>query len=159
MKLKLKQQVLDNYCDGYENVTLKAKSRCFNLYRADSISFNWNVGKFFWIWILKNFIKVQETKKKVVVECSRPPLRNVKLDIAENAKKFTKKRDARAKLLFWQSKPIGFSPFSLTSPSSLLKFPIDNPERTVCGRQEEPTFLISRFLWRMQGTFVIASFV
>ena len=39
------------------------------------------------------------------------------------AKKCTKKRDARAKLLFCQSKPIGFIPFSLPSPSSLLKLP------------------------------------
>ena len=34
-----------------------------------------------------------------------------------------KKRDARAKLLFCQSKPIAFLPFSLPSPSSLLKLP------------------------------------
>ena len=59
--------------------------------------------------------------------CSRPS-ENVKLDIAENVKKCTKKRDARAELLFCQSKPFAFSPFSLTSPSSLLKLPIDNPE-------------------------------
>ena len=39
------------------------------------------------------------------------------------AKKCTKKRDARAKLLFCQSKPIAFLPFSLTSPSSLLELP------------------------------------
>ena len=38
--------------------------------------------------------------------------------------KCTKKHDARAELLFCQSKPIGFNwPFSLTSPSSLLKLP------------------------------------
>ena len=36
-------------------------------------------------------------------------------------KKCTKKRDARAELLFCQSKPIAFLPFSLTTPSSLLK--------------------------------------
>ena len=65
--------------------------------------------------------------------CSRPS-QNVKLDIAENAKKCTKKRDARAELLFCQSKPFAFLPFSLTSPSSLLKLPIDNPEGgTVCN--------------------------
>ena len=39
------------------------------------------------------------------------------------AKKCTKKRDARAKLLFCQSKPIAFLPYFLTSPSSLLKLP------------------------------------
>ena len=41
------------------------------------------------------------------------------------AKKCTTKHDARAKLLFCQSKPIAFLPLSLTSPSSLLKLPID----------------------------------
>ena len=35
------------------------------------------------------------------------------------AEKCTKKREARAKLLFCQSKPIAFLPFSLPSPSSL----------------------------------------
>ena len=34
-----------------------------------------------------------------------------------------KKHDARAKLLFCQSKPITFLPFSLPSPPSLLKLP------------------------------------
>ena len=42
---------------------------------------------------------------------------------AVTVEKFTKKRDARAKLLFCQFQPIVFLPFSLTSPSSLLKFP------------------------------------
>ena len=37
-----------------------------------------------------------------------------------------KKRDARAKLLFSLSKPIACSPFSLPSPSSLLKLPISS---------------------------------
>ena len=36
------------------------------------------------------------------------------------------KRDARAKLLFWQYKPSAFLPFSLTSWSSLLKLPKDH---------------------------------
>ena len=39
------------------------------------------------------------------------------------AKKCTKKRDARAKLLFCLFNPIAFSPFSLPSPSPLLKLP------------------------------------
>ena len=40
------------------------------------------------------------------------------------AKKCTKKRDGRAELLVYQSKPIAFMPFSLTSPSSLLELSI-----------------------------------
>ena len=57
----------------------KRRLRCFKLYRAYSISFTQsNVGKFFWSWIPKDSIKVQEKKKKLVVLCSR--LRqNVKL--------------------------------------------------------------------------------
>ena len=41
------------------------------------------------------------------------------------AKKCTKKRDACAKLLFCESKPIAFLSCALTSPLSLLKLPID----------------------------------
>ena len=39
------------------------------------------------------------------------------------AKKCTKKRDARAKLLFCYYKPIAYLLFQLPSPSSLLKLP------------------------------------
>ena len=46
------------------------------------------------------------------------------------ARECTKKRDARAKLLFCQSKPIDFLPFSMPSPSSLLEFPITTRRRT-----------------------------
>ena len=42
------------------------------------------------------------------------------------AKECTKKRDARAELLFGQSKPSLVSPFSLTSPSSLLELNNNN---------------------------------
>ena len=50
-------------------------------------------------------VKVQETKKKVVVFCLRPP-QNVKLGISRRsrevtAKKCAKKRDARAKLFLF----------------------------------------------------------
>ena len=65
--------------DGYENVTWKVNLRCFKLYRAYSISFNSsNFGKFYYSWIVKDCIKVQEEKKKIVVFCSRPR-QNVKL--------------------------------------------------------------------------------
>ena len=46
------------------------------------------------------------------------------LSLTVTAKKCTKKRDAHAELLFCQSKSIAVLPFSLTSPSSLLKLPI-----------------------------------
>ena len=45
----------------------------FALYRAYFNLFNSsNDGKFFWSWIQKDDIEVQEKKKKVVVLCSRP---------------------------------------------------------------------------------------
>ena len=67
---------------------------------------------------------VQQKKNKVVL-CSHSP-QNVKLGIlccsrVVMAKKFTKKHDARAELLFCQSKLITFLPFSLMSPSLLAK--------------------------------------
>ena len=43
---------------------------------------------------------------------------------ATTAKKRTKKRDARAALLFCCYKPIAFFQFSLPSPASLLRLPI-----------------------------------
>ena len=61
--------------DGYENVSLKVKSRCFKNFIAliPPRSIRQMLAIFFWIWILKIFIKVQEKKTKVVVVCSRPP--------------------------------------------------------------------------------------
>ena len=59
--------------DGYENVTEKVNSQCFKQYHAYSISFSSsNVANIFWSWIIKDCIEVEETKKKVVVLCSRP---------------------------------------------------------------------------------------
>ena len=57
---------------------------------------------------------LNKTGNEALSRCSR----------ATTAKKCTKKRDARTKLLFCQSKPIAFFPLSLLSPSSLLKLPI-----------------------------------
>ena len=114
--------------DGYENVTGKVNSRWLNLYRVYFISFNSsNVGKCLWSWILKDCIKVQGKENKIVVLCSRPQ-QNVKSGVfhivvvqrRQTEKYHTKKRDARVKLLFCQTKPIGLLPFSMPSPSSLL---------------------------------------
>ena len=54
-------------------------SRYFKLYRAYSNLFNSsNAGKFFWSWILKDYTKVQEKKKKS--RCLRSsPRQNVRL--------------------------------------------------------------------------------
>ena len=118
-----------NDCDGYENVTYKVKSRCFKLYRAYSISFNLsNVGIFL---ELNSKILYRSSGKEKQSRClvfTSSTKREIKAfshrSRAVMARKCTKKRDARAKLLFCQSKPIVFLPFSLTSPSSLLKLPL-----------------------------------
>ena len=55
-------------------------------------------------------------------------LGNFRRSRAATGKKCTRKRDVRAKLLFCQCKPIAFLPFSLTSPSSLLKLLIISNE-------------------------------
>ena len=69
----------NNDGQGNENVTYKVNSRCWKLYCAYFTSFNSsNGGKFFCSWILKDCIKVQEKKKKVIVLRSRTP-QNVKL--------------------------------------------------------------------------------
>ena len=77
---------------------------------------------------IKEFIKVQEWKRKqdrclVFTSSIKREIRHfhVVARRAVTAKKCSKKRAARAKLLFCQSKPITILPFSLTSPSSLLK--------------------------------------
>ena len=55
------------------------KSRCFKLYSAYSISFNSsNAGNFLWSWIVKDCIKGQEKKKKVVVWYLRCKLSEIK---------------------------------------------------------------------------------
>ena len=59
--------------NGYENVTYKVNLHYFKIYYAYSNSFSSsNVGKPFWSWILKDSIKVQEKKKKVLM-CSHLP--------------------------------------------------------------------------------------
>ena len=96
-------------------------------------------------------MKIQEKKQKVVALFSRPS-KNVKLvrrSRALAAKKCTKKRDARAKLLFCQFKLIASLPFSLTSTSLLRKlpngqffFPVpSNSPRSLCDSLLGPVFL------------------
>ena len=66
-----------------------------------------------WSWNLKNCIKVQKKKKKVVVFCSpsstKREIRTFQVVVVQRRQRnVQKKRDARAKLLFCLSKPIAF---------------------------------------------------
>ena len=56
-----------------------------------------------------------------------------------------KKRDARAKLLFCRSLPIGFFPFSLPSPSSLLKL----PNMSLSGRFDQVSNACIALSWKL----------
>ena len=64
-----------------------------------------NAGDFSWTWIFKDFIRVQKEEGKLVVVC---PPSSIKRRIGSfyvvvvqwTSKKSTKKRDARAELLF-----------------------------------------------------------
>ena len=68
---------------------------------------------------METVLKFRKRKKSVNATAS-----------AVSANKFTKKRDARTKLLFCQSKPIAFL-FSLLPPSSLLRLPKNVREKTL----------------------------
>ena len=103
-------------------------SRCYEPYRAYSISFNSaNVSNFL-EWIPEEWIEVEEKKKKEkrkFLSCVHVVHKTwdwsfSRRSCAVTAKKCTKKRDAPAELFFGQSKPVAFLSFSLTSPCSLL---------------------------------------
>ena len=92
---------------------------------SHSISFNTsNVGNF---WILKDCIKVQQKKRKVVALCSpsstKREIRHLHVVVVQRRlRNVQKKRDARANFDVLPIQPIAFFlPFSLPSLSSLLK--------------------------------------
>ena len=71
----------DNDGDGYENVTWKAKWRCFKFYRAYFISFNSsNLGIFFPELSSKGWIEVHKKRRKSS-PCVHVLPQNVKLGI------------------------------------------------------------------------------
>ena len=73
-----------------------------------------NIGDLSWSWILKDFIQVQKEERKFVVvmfmfSIKRSIRRFHVVVVQWTSKKCTKKRDARAELLFWSLiKPIVF---------------------------------------------------
>ena len=108
-------------------------SRCFKLCRTYSISlYSSDVGEFFWSWILKDCIRVQEKKKRVVVLCSRPQFHIVVVQ--------RRQRNVQNSVIhvqsccFCQSNPLAFLPSSLPSLWSLLKLPTNVPLKTMKQR-------------------------
>ena len=83
---------------------MKSEFTFFSLYRdySNSLTLS-NANELFWSRISVNHIKVHKEKENFVIACLRPS-QNMKLAVkfsrAVMAKKCTKKRDVRAKLLF-----------------------------------------------------------
>ena len=103
--LQFSGSLSNNDGDSFENVTAKVTLRCFKLHRAYSISFNSsNVGNFFWSWY-----RSSEKESRVLTSMSFTKHKNRHFHVVV-VQKCTTKRDARAKLLFCQSKPIAFLP-------------------------------------------------
>ena len=97
-------------------------------------------------------------EKKVVVFCSRPR-QNVRqfhvVVVQQLAEKCTKKRDARAKLLFCLSKPIAsllFSLRKLTKVTSLAPL-IGNTNARVWARQKRQTWRTCFWLQTMADSW------
>ena len=81
---------------------------------------------------------------------------------AVTARKNTKKRDVRAKLLFCQCKPIASLPFSLTSPLPLLNLPIldsDHTRKQVGGSSEALTTRIDNMLIGIEHALTICKLI
>ena len=106
---------------------LKIAFALLQTYRAYSMLFiSSNLSEFFRSWILKDSINNQKKRKRVVVLFSRPP-QNVKFgsftsqSCNDGVEMYKKSWCTRNKVVVLLIKPIAFLPFSLTSPSSLLK--------------------------------------
>ena len=111
----LKQQFGNNGGNGSENVTQKVNLSCFKLFCSYSISFNLsNVVDFF------SRVEFWRTVSKFTKRKGKSLSCNYVLNKTWN-EMYGTKAWCTCKLVFWQSKPIVFLPFSLSSPSTLLK--------------------------------------
>ena len=96
-------------------------------------------GRFFWSGIYKRLYrssgKEKESRCIMFTSSTNRKIKHFHVVVVQRRQRnVQKKRDARVKLLFCQSKPIAFLPFSLQSPSSLLKLPIVAVQRNVTNR-------------------------
>ena len=87
-----------------------------------------NAGDFSWSWILKGFYSGSKRGRKICRGMFTPSIkRQIRrfhvVVVHWTSKKCTKKRDARAELLFWSLNLLFFSKSSLWSSSWLLKLP------------------------------------
>ena len=111
-----------------------------------------NVGNFFWSWILKDRIKFRKRKRKSlswahVLHKTWNYYFHIVVVQWRQRNKCTKRHDARAKLLFCQSNPFAFFPFSLTSMKSLFKLP-NKCHFMKEGKSENTMVTLTKF-WRV----------
>ena len=107
--------------DGYENVTEKVNSACFQLYRAYSISFNSsNVDNFLDLRLYRSLGKEKESRL-VLTSSTKREIRQFHIVVVQ--------RNVQKSVMHVQSccsanpNLIALLPTSLTSLSSLLKLP------------------------------------
>ena len=107
--------------DNKPKIHLRSK---FALHRCYSISFNLShVGEIFCIESERTVSEFRKDKETFCFVFTYSVKRVSCRSRATMAKKCAKKRDARAKLLFYFYKLVVFLPFSLPSPSLLSKHP------------------------------------
>ena len=102
-------------------------SRCFKIHCSYSTSFNVsNVGKFFWIWILKGCMWVEKRIRKAVDLCSRPLKKKIcqfHFVAAQQRQRNVQKSVLHVQSCCFVNLNIAFMTFSLPSSTSLLKIP------------------------------------
>ena len=110
--------------DGRKNGTFKMNSRFFKLCRVHSKCRRISRKSVSWGLLTLKFRKRKKNSPSLVyVLLNTPNSAFSRRGRAVKAKKCTKKRDARAELLFCLSKPIAFLTFSFLSPLSFVKLP------------------------------------
>ena len=138
--------------DGYENITWKVNLCCFKLYRFYSILFNPpKVGKFFWSWILKDCIEVEEMKRKssiVSTSYSKREIRHFDVVVVQRRQRNVQKSVMHVQSC--KSNDIAFLPFSLPLPSSMLKLPFIGTETPQHDRK------VMAGLFSMQISFLLS---
>ena len=118
--------------DGRENVGKKMNLRSFKFNRVYLDPRNMSVaGDFSWSWILKGFYSGSKRGRKIRRGMFTPSIkRQIRrfhvVVVHWTSKKCTKKRDARAELLFWSLNLFVFLKSSLWSSSWLLKLPSES---------------------------------
>ena len=139
MEASLLALASNNDGDDYENVTRKVNSRGFKLYRAYSTPFSSsNVGKFFWSWILRLYRSSgKETKTKTKRE-----IRYFYVAVVQWRQKNVHKNVMHVQIC----RRLNLFPFSLPSPSTMLKLPIVTLSHAKRGYSVKRSWQ-----WRMQG--------